>query len=562
MMRTFIVISLLLFIGLLVMLASEPACGQTFPYGREALTEPDNAHYVGKGGDFRSIGAAVAGASTGDVIYIWPGTYTEDITISTQVYLVSIGKHAATLIGTITLGVDNVEVHGMKLEPTGSSNPVTGGAYSYLLRDCIVDCDSWDVGNDTVYSYHCEFTMSADSGWSISGDGAIWHIEDSRFGIDIPIEASAKAGVHVDSGATLVLWDVEAYSDDGAESTPMFYTNVNHGDSTKNKIFFNQCRVVCDNGPVLCMSDTGAVSVEHSYLETGDADSAVVHLADSTWMSANHSRFNDVGSDTAIHTNTRGTSHLKNMLLEGLLWLDDEGTAGTTNGVMNIYGSVNFKVDGSTVIVDDSSKAAWLYGMGRIFVPTGQDFRPPSDGGGDIGTEGTEFDSVFAKNVHVDSVEVREYIGPDADNGAKIGTRGTSIDSIFCDDLVVDATIEVPANTISDEELDESAAFDWTGDHTWADSVTLGASGTKFGNMAVGISQYTGTEQVDTVLMSGLPSGAGNSFTVWGFNPGGAAVNANDAIMSVYPGTNGDTLFAIRAASGTSGLIWSYITIW
>jgi hypothetical protein len=88
-------------------------------------------------------------------------------------------------------------------------------------------------------------------------------------------------------------------------------------------------------------------------------------------------------------------------------------------------------------------------------------------------TQDITINSVVDMDSTWEQITVNSDIIPDADNGADIGTNGTSMDSIFCDDLVVDATIGVPANSISDDELDEGSDFDWTGDQTFAGRIIL-----------------------------------------------------------------------------------------
>jgi hypothetical protein len=437
-MKKIMVIGLLLFVGWLILLASEPACGQTFPYGREALTEPDNAHYVGKGGDFRSIGAAVAGASTGDVIYIWPGTYTEDIAINTQVYLVSMGRHAAIVVGTITLGVDGVELFELKLAPTGTNNPIGDTAYYYSLWGCWVDCDSWEVGNDSTYTDHCVFTMTADSGWSVSGRNAIWHDEYSRFGMDIPIESSAEAGIAVDSGATLVLWGTQAYSDDGDAGTPLFYVHTNYqtnaaaDSAVKNKILLYNCRMVNDNGPVLALSDTATASIQQSYLESGHATSPAMVLQDSSRVVSRYDQYKSTAFDVGVRLQTRADCEFYWPMFWGSLWADSTNVTSETEGAVNIYGPINANTTAKEVVADTNNTAvSFLNAFGRILIPTGFDFLPQSAGGADLGTEALPWDSVFTNNLDADSIAVNNYLvtATAVINGSLIQQKGSDIAS-------------------------------------------------------------------------------------------------------------------------------------
>lgn len=88
-------------------------------------------------------------------------------------------------------------------------------------------------------------------------------------------------------------------------------------------------------------------------------------------------------------------------------------------------------------------------------------------------TVGTVADAADAGSIRLDNAAL---IGWEA---APTGTDVTiTVDSAEAVVLAGASGITVPADSISDSELDEGAAYDWTGAHTFASTVGLGASAT------------------------------------------------------------------------------------
>ena len=94
-----------------------------------ACTASASTHCVnpdGRHGCTSTIGAAVAAASPGDVIQVWPGTYDEDVTISKSLSLMSIEPLAAVIDAT-NLG-NGIWVNGMSAAPNpGVANVIISG---------------------------------------------------------------------------------------------------------------------------------------------------------------------------------------------------------------------------------------------------------------------------------------------------------------------------------------------------------------------------------------------------------------------------------------------------
>ncbi len=120
-------------------------------------------------GQFTTITAAVAAASSGDTIYIRPGTYTENFTIGANIALVGItgGGHTSHEIivnGKITVsGVFNPVIQNLTLTTNSDyclSNTSTGRP---IIRDCILNASNNAILENTstggIYVYDCQIYL-------------------------------------------------------------------------------------------------------------------------------------------------------------------------------------------------------------------------------------------------------------------------------------------------------------------------------------------------------------------------------------------------------------------
>ena len=102
---------------------------------------------IAEGANFTTITAALAAASSGETIFIRPGTYTEDLTLKADVNLSSfsgegvtptvtiIGKLTATFAGTAV-------ITGIRLQTNGDNFlAITGSAATRInLWNCYTNC--------------------------------------------------------------------------------------------------------------------------------------------------------------------------------------------------------------------------------------------------------------------------------------------------------------------------------------------------------------------------------------------------------------------------------------
>jgi len=113
---------------------------------------PANSHLVSKDGtgDFTTIAAAISAASSGQTIFIGPGTYTEDLTLKAGVNLSAFGGDSSLngtgkviIIGLNTLStVGSVAISNIQLQTNANYFlTVSGSAASVVnLDNCYLNC--------------------------------------------------------------------------------------------------------------------------------------------------------------------------------------------------------------------------------------------------------------------------------------------------------------------------------------------------------------------------------------------------------------------------------------
>ncbi len=103
------------------------------------------------GGNQTTIAAAITAASSGDTIFIMPGTYTESFSLKAGVNLTAFGSDSSLdatgkvkIIGTLSFSAaGSVTISGIQLQTNGATNilSVTGSAASIVnLENCYLNC--------------------------------------------------------------------------------------------------------------------------------------------------------------------------------------------------------------------------------------------------------------------------------------------------------------------------------------------------------------------------------------------------------------------------------------
>lgn len=192
-------------------------------------------------GTHTTIASALSAASSGDTIFIRPGTYTENLTLKAGVFLTAfegdrdgsveiVGKMSASFVG-------GCEVSGVKLSTNADFVlEITGAnATTVTLRNCEIDVDDntaisnsgsgssginlrfttmncnttgvafWSITNGTLYVERCQSNNSGASSTANTFSGSQITIRESYIGLPVTTSSTANVilfGSEFESGST------------------------------------------------------------------------------------------------------------------------------------------------------------------------------------------------------------------------------------------------------------------------------------------------------------------------------------------------------------------------
>ncbi len=145
-----------------------------------AISNPDNRYAVAKwivdptagNGTHTTISAALTSASSGDDIFIRPGTYTGNLTAKAGVNLIAWNPDLAgnvTIVGTITCNVSGtVNFSGLRLQTNGANILVASGSSAQTINfyNCYFNCTNFTGLNgansntsSSINLYNCSGDM-------------------------------------------------------------------------------------------------------------------------------------------------------------------------------------------------------------------------------------------------------------------------------------------------------------------------------------------------------------------------------------------------------------------
>ena len=110
------------------------------------------------GGNYTTINAAISAASDGDTIYVWDGTYTEDIIISKSLTIIGNGTNKTVIKGVsnpavVNITADNVNVFGLYILNSTGFWPKSGIAIWNSDNCKIYNCNFSNVAPNLIFLY-------------------------------------------------------------------------------------------------------------------------------------------------------------------------------------------------------------------------------------------------------------------------------------------------------------------------------------------------------------------------------------------------------------------------
>jgi len=132
---------------------------------------------------FTTIQEGITAASSGDIVLVYPGSYTEHLTITTDsLKIIGYGANQTFLETTVTSGTgialtDYTTFQGIKFtgDAAGAIIELDANETNVFIKDCIFDITGSNTfgisggaaGSDSLFVENCTF-------YTNSGDGAIW----------------------------------------------------------------------------------------------------------------------------------------------------------------------------------------------------------------------------------------------------------------------------------------------------------------------------------------------------------------------------------------------------
>lgn len=303
-------------------------------------------------GTHTTIASALTSASSGDTIFIRPGTYTENITLKAGVNIVAFLADAftpnVTIVGTCTLTTaGTVSISGIRLQTNSAALiSVTGTAASILkLYDCYLNCT-----NSTGITF-----SSSDS--SANLQLVACRADIGTTGISL-FSHSSSGNLRIDrcivlnSGGTSTASTVSAGSLNAAYSSLNFPITVSNAATAT----LNYCDQDTSVQNVTCFtsSDTSSLSGYASQFKSGTASAISIAGTGSFYSclisSANTNAITGAGTLNYCGTNFTNTSRVINTTtqvgLDSGTWTPGVSFGGGTTGITyalqsGIYTRVN-----------------------------------------------------------------------------------------------------------------------------------------------------------------------------------------------------------------------------
>jgi hypothetical protein len=223
---------------------------------------------------YKTITAAITAANSGDTIYIWPGTYTEDLTLKPGVNLAGQSKFSVYIVGTVTFNTaGTVCCERIIFKTSGAGNTLNFAGTGVQNLQCVM-CNFEHTSGDG----HCIYWTNTNASSKIQQvDGNITQAVSSGGGTAFTSTSTAAGGIILQIATVQVLDDTDNVC-------------VNHGGAvvwTHTSDALNGQFVTADTARFNFkdVALTAATVVNINHLSTNATPSAVLNCAVTTYKS-------------------------------------------------------------------------------------------------------------------------------------------------------------------------------------------------------------------------------------------------------------------------------------
>lgn len=307
-------------------------------------------------GTHTTITSAIASASAGDTIFIKPGIYTENFTVTPGIDLASYecdgNTPNVTIVGTITVsGAGTVSISGIQLKTNAAPFlTISGSAASIVYLDnCYLNCSNntgitcSSSGSPSLFVTNCKGTFGSVTTnlFTITAAGTYFFSKNLLFfGTGVTTASNISAG-------TLFMQYNELnfpLSTSGTGGIAMRYTDIQ-----------------CQNQNVTCLTTAGAAtnSIEFSNFASGSASAlsfgtgTTTTLTKSTVASTNTNAITGAGTINYTDISFEGTSNVINTTTQSANFtnLGKYKATGQPGFLIFATGVTNVTGDGTTATI-------------------------------------------------------------------------------------------------------------------------------------------------------------------------------------------------------------------
>jgi hypothetical protein len=172
------------------------------------LKPQTGVRFVGKSGcQYSTIQSAIDAASASDVIVIYPGTFTETVTVSKSLYFYAVGGdniygQGAKISGTTTI---NVSAYFVGLDFGGNITDALDGDSAYFFN-CVQSSGTISVADGTYECWRCRFQGAISVAAEKSLSARYCLLGAITIGSDASVELYYCRCGNIGAGPKVVLW--------------------------------------------------------------------------------------------------------------------------------------------------------------------------------------------------------------------------------------------------------------------------------------------------------------------------------------------------------------------
>jgi len=268
----------------------------------------------------KTIQKAVDLANSGDVIVLYPGTYTDtDVTISKRIKIIGATRGdfvkwtADSML--FTLAVDSVEFENIYFQATADGRLADVSTYDWLARNCTFDFYQFDPAptNTNFAEWEDVSILSRKSAGFSIGAGDVYTWGDFHVGLPLGYEG-VYYGVLVNDGGLLHCEDkANIYAEDSVYAAIQIegsgHVALQEGGLIANRMTDNEkgvCIRCLDNSSFICNSGD---------LQADSDDSAAVVVRETAWVNIyGGTRINQKGSGLSYFSVSNTPSYLRDFM--------------------------------------------------------------------------------------------------------------------------------------------------------------------------------------------------------------------------------------------------------